>query len=104
MGFMVTSKAKKMKKIINIILKVVIAYLSLSGVLLLISEVPEWMEVETISIGIKQYLISPFFILVKLFFIKTIESNSPLFNFLGICNILTACIIAKVRFKPSFMY
>lgn len=84
---------------INLFIKIVIGYFILSGSFLLMNEVPESMNSETIYIGLTQYILSPFFLVVRLFFTKTIESNSFLINFLGILNILTAVILTKIKFN-----
>lgn len=80
----------------KILLNVVIAYFAITGIGLVLNDIPEWVQPETVTIGVGRCIASPYFIIVRLF-TETIKTNDGIINFIGLANIITAALIYRLK-------
>jgi hypothetical protein len=82
----------------KIAIRIVLVYLVITGVVGVLSEVPEWKDVQMYTIGGMSYLASPYYLIVGLF-TKTLRSDSIVITIVGFANIMTAIAIFKTKKK-----
>ena len=83
------------------LIKLIGIYYFITGVILISLKMHD--KTHAAKIGIEEYILSPLFLVVRLF-IKTIDSNSFFIMFvIGILNILVVYLIQKYYLKSGFL-